>query len=292
MGTPTHIAFADESYYTNQRYRSLAVVTFEANYKSSFTQTFSSLIQESGLREFKWNKLRQARDRLAATKIIDEVICLSAKGQLRVDTLIWDTYDTRHKIRGRDDIANLQRIYYHLFKNILQRRWPTESTWQLFPDENSALDWISVQDYLDLAGLSLKTTDLFGQNTFGPRLSQDFKILEIHAVSSTAEAICRIADLFAGVGAFSHSEHIKYKNWLQKKNGQLSMKFDSDINCELSNSQEERFEIIRYLDESCKQHKYHVGLNSINGFKSYDPNYPVNFWVYVPQSLQDNLTLE
>lgn len=54
---------------------------------------------------------------------------------------MWDITDSRHDIQGRDDIANLGRMYHHLFVDILRNRWPDDARWMVHPDENSALDW-------------------------------------------------------------------------------------------------------------------------------------------------------
>ncbi len=88
---PTHVAYSDESYQTASRYRSVAVVTLESAHDRIITTSFRILLQESGVKEFKWEKLRQARDRFAALKMLDKTIELSMQGRLRVDTLIWDT---------------------------------------------------------------------------------------------------------------------------------------------------------------------------------------------------------
>lgn len=211
----THIAYADESYYTKELYRSIAVVTFAAERYDQIKQTFWECILSSGIKEFKWAKLRQARERFAALKIIDNGIRLAVSNQLRIDVLIWDTQDSRHRIRRRDDIANLERMYYHIFKNVLQYRWTSESRWYLFPDENSALDWASVQDYLDSAGLRISVnTNLFDQDPFRICLLPDFQILHIQEVTLANESICQVADLFAGIGAYSYLGYSKYKDWL------------------------------------------------------------------------------
>jgi hypothetical protein len=151
----THIAYGDESFHNRGHYRSIAIVTLEADASVTLSQTVRSLLDESEVKEFKWQKLRQARERFAAQKLLGFVIEQTSRGALRVDVLTWDTEDSRHKIKGRDDIANLQRMYYHLFKNAL-KRWAGDNTWILYPDQNSALGWESVQDYLDIAGLSLE----------------------------------------------------------------------------------------------------------------------------------------
>jgi hypothetical protein len=288
--SPSHIAYADES-YTKSRYRSVAVVTLPADRGETFESQFGSLLQRSGLKEFKWSKLRQARERFAAIRMVDKTIELSASGELRIDVLVWDTQDSRHRIKGRDDVANLQRMYYHLFKNVLQRRWPTGSTWHLYPDENSALDWMTVQDYLDTAGLDIRLEgNLFDVGGFQIRLARDFRILRICEVCSLDTPICQLADLYAGVGAYSHSAYDKYECWLHAQSGQMSLGLifqGGDVQPKLSNSDQERCQVIKHLDECCKRHKLRVGLQSSRGFKTYDPGLPVNFWFYEPQHPDD-----
>ncbi|GIV88749.1 MAG: hypothetical protein KatS3mg055_1267 [Chloroflexus sp.] len=282
----THIAYADESYYTKERYRSIAVVTFAAEHHDPIKRSFKECILSSGLKEFKWTKLRQARERFAALKIINTAIGLAVGKKLRIDVLIWDTQDDRHRIRGRDDIANLERMYYHLFKNVLQRRWPSESKWYLFPDENSALDWATVQDYLDSAGLTVSdSTNLFDQRPFSIRVSRDFQIMHIQEVTSASEPICQVADLFAGIGAYSYLAYSRYTDWLSTEQDRLSVGLD--VNVKLSNSECERFLVIKYLNECCKHHKLRVGFSSSRGFRTYDPRFPVNFWLYAPQHSDD-----
>jgi len=283
-----HVAYADESYYTDKRFRSIAVATLESSNMEAFSKTFRALLEDSSIAEFKWSKLRQARERFAAIKFIDETIKLAANQQLRVDILIWDTCDSRHHIHGRDDTANLQRMYYHLFKNVLLRRWPSQSTWSLFPDENSALDWETVQDYLDTTSVSIEVAQsLFDNEPFRFRLSRDFQIVQIEEVSSKLESVCQVADLFAGLGAYSHTAFSRYSRWLDSKNGQLPLGLDSQQILVLSNSERERFRVMKYLDDKCKRCRFHVSLKTAGGFKTFDPKFPINFWPYEPQHPED-----
>ncbi|MDW8287416.1 MAG: hypothetical protein RMJ89_05045 [Flammeovirgaceae bacterium] len=290
----SHIAFSDESYYTNDRYRSVAVVTFESGNRERFTNAFHQLLGSSQVSEFKWSKLRQARERFAAIKLIDEVILLAQKNLIRLDVLIWDTQDSRHQVEGRDDIANLQRMYYHLFKNVLKTRWSAQSTWFLFPDENSALDWQSVQDFLDTAGLSFQiSSGLFDNKPFSFRLSRDFEIVGIKEISSEKEPLCQVADLFAGIGAYSHSAFAKYLEWEERQNGQMRLFTEEAVeNQKFTNSENERFIIIKHLDDSCKKNKFRVSLKSGKGFKTFNPRFPINFWMYEPQNSKDKAPIK
>ena len=285
----THIAYSDESYSTASRYRSIAAVTLEMSRDQAISHSIQELLKESNVKEFKWAKLRQARERFAALKMIDQALEFSIQGWLRVDVLIWDTHDSRHNIPGRDDVANLQRMYYHLFKNVLQRRWPAGSVWKLCPDENSALDWMTVQDVLDATGLDLRVEgDLFDGGAFRVRLARDFGIQKICEMCSADTPLCQLADLFAGLGAYSHSAYEKYESWLRVQSGQLMLGLGlDDDDARLSNRDRERCKVIQHLDRQCKQRKLRVGLKSSRGFKTYDPTFPINFWFYEPQHPDD-----
>ena len=133
-------------------------------------------------------------------------------------------------------------MYYHLFKNVLQRRWPAGSVWKLCPDENSALDWITAQDVLDATGLELRVEgDLFDGGTFRVRLARDFGIQKICEMCSADTPLCQLADLFAGLGAYSHSAYEKYESWLCVQSGQLTFDLGlDDDEVRLSNRDRER----------------------------------------------------
>jgi hypothetical protein len=286
---PTHVAYADESYHTRARYHGVAVVTCRFSDADAIVQALVQLFRESGVGEFKWGKLSQARDRFAALKMIDLTTGLALDGNLRVDVLIWDTYDERHSVPGRDDMANLQRMYYHLFKNVLTCRWPASCTWHLYPDENSALHWVTVQDFLDAAGLSFTIEGDLLKRGFRLRLARDFSVLNICEVCSADSPLCQLAGLFAGLGAYSHIAYDKYEHWLQLQSDQMSLGlvFDDETTISLSNRDCERCTVIDYLNRQCKRYKFSVGLKSTQSFKTYAPQNPINFWLYEPQHPED-----
>lgn len=293
MNPPTHVAYADESSYTAHRFRSIAVVTLEAAQQAPISESLRQTLARAGVHEFKWVKLRQARDRFAAIHLVDAVLELALTGQLRVDVLIWDIQDSRHNIRGRDDLANLQRMYYHLFRNVLGLRWPPGSTWHLHPDENTAMDWQVMQDFLDDAGLvPIVELAIFNAQPFRVRLARDFSVLHIHEVASHETPLCQVADLFAGIGCYSHSAHDKYVAWSKECSKQLPLPLPSDSDPAttppyLTNADRDRCAVIDHLHNRCKRHKLRVSLPSSEGFKTYDPAFPINFWTYEPQHPKD-----
>ena len=280
----THVAYGDESFYNRGRYRSIAILTLEARAAAGCNRAVRELLEESGLREFKWQKLRQARERFAALKLVDFVIARALDGALRVDVLIWDTHDSRHQVRGRDDVANLQRMYYHLFKHAL-RRWPGDNVWALYPDQHSALDWETVQDYLVLAGLAPQP-HAPASDLFRTRLRHEFRIDKVQEVDSKRVPLCQVADLFAGLSAFSWQKFDTFCLWEEQQRGQLGL-FPVGHPLRLSNSDRERCTVLAYLDWRCKAHKLGVSLRTRGGLWTPQPANPINFWFYEPQHPAD-----
>jgi hypothetical protein len=296
MDKVTHLAFSDES-YTDSRFRSIASVSLPIICYDEITYSIGEAISGSGITEFKWSKLRQARERMAAIKIIDRIILFACGNKIRVDVLIWDIEDSRHKIKRRDDIANLQRMHYHLFHNVFINRWPSGASWAIHPDENSEMDWNTIVDCLDYSGTEINMQGFFnGKGSFMDLFKNLFKIVEISEVSSKEQCLCQVADLFAGIGAFSYSAFQSYNQWHYNKGGQFVLfspnGLTTIINNQIGHSEEERFVVMEHLDQQCKKHKMHVGLINSKGYKSYNPVNPINFWFYEPQRQSDKAPLK
>jgi hypothetical protein len=148
MSKPTHIACLDESFHNQGRFRSLSVASVPVDRYTDVSAALASMLIKSGIEsELKWTKVKTARGRFAAAKLVDLVADWVDARHLRVDTLTWDTEDSRHAIEGRDDAANIGRMHYHLLRNSLGRRWGVNTRWLLYPDESS-VDWQVLGDCL------------------------------------------------------------------------------------------------------------------------------------------------
>jgi len=282
----SHSSFSDES-YLDSRFRSIALLSMEKNNKDSICNQIASILSKSDVIEFKWHKLGGAKYRFAAIKLIDFVIRMCLEKQLRMDVLIWDIEDSRHNISKRDDQANLQIMYYHLFNCTLRKRWPSDSTWELFPDEQSAIDWSTMGDVLFHSGRDFRVDrTLFSQDQFGYSLINDYKIRKITEQKSQECPFVQIADLFAGIGAYSHGIFEKYQEWKRCYSPQLPLGLFKKHN-EFSKTDRERCTVIDHLNVECKKHKLSIAFESTKGFDSHKPNLPVNFWLYDPQHSDD-----
>jgi hypothetical protein len=246
------------------------------------------LLEESGVSEFKWNELDGARERFAAIKMCEFAIENALARKLRVDVLIWDIQDSRHNVPGRDDIANLQRMYYHLFRNVLRARWPDDAIWRLHPDEHTALDWETVKDCLEAKSTSIQEDcTLFPVVGLKVRLCREFGIEEIQTVSSGEHPLLQLADLFAGLAAFSHEKFDEYRMWLATTSPQMFLLDEARASIDPSRASQERFEVLKRFDEMCKEKKLGVSLKTTRGLWTPDPKNPINFWLYGPQHPED-----
>jgi len=273
----THLAYSDDSGGAKQRYQSLSLITLSSGSAKDFLDEIQSLLKESNISEFKWQELRSARYRFASKKIIDFVF--KHLKDIRVDTLIWDHRDKRHDMQGRDENENRVRMYYHLVSTTLSKRWPIPSNrWEWRPDEQSAVDWKTLWDCLRLKK-HVCTQDLFGENPDFERVILDHPIPS----ESHLHTYIQLADLFAGIGAFSWEYFDRYQTWLdQQALAQQSSLFGdhSSTSVVFTTAEKERFWTMQYLREHCGKNKLQISLTSTRGFLSNNPESPLNFWLY------------
>lgn len=265
----THVGFADESRYTQDRYRSIGMVSLSKELWAELEAEYKSLLLGSGYNEFKWRKVDGAKRRFMGLKSIDFTVKHVKCSPLRIDVLCWDTHDQRHQQLNRDDNANLGRMYYHLFRVVVSRRWPAGSVWRLYPDNNSVVEWSTLWRCVD-AG------------TPAP-----FVIDDVTPVDSAEHPLVQLADFYAGMVQYSRNEFQKVKDWIQRHTPQLTLFKLPEFTEGFSNADNERCRVIGYLNEKCKNLKYGVSLQTFGGLRSIGTNAPISFWWYEPQHNAD-----
>jgi hypothetical protein len=231
---PSHIAFADESYYTDGQYRGLGLVSLRYRDYQSVTSKLKSILNESNIKEFKWNKLKSARERHAALKLIRYVIEIAHAGTLRFDLLTWDIMDNRHTVNRRDDISNLHRMYYHLSKNVFGKRWGNETTWMLRPDKNLAMQWDEVRNYLERKSHTINPTPSLFQQNRRVDVVQNYHVQRISPVNSEDEPLVQLVDLFTGLAVYSRLNYPRFSKWETTNSPQLCLSFSESPSLELN----------------------------------------------------------
>jgi hypothetical protein len=249
-----------------------------ANLVREFSAEVAGLLGESSVTELKWQKLKSARDRMAAQKVLRAFCVRAERGEVRADTLIWDFNDSRHAIRGRDDHENLGRIYYHLCMAVMRDRWPGGSAWGVYPDEFAQMAWDELAQILRHQGFKVGLRSGRIQDAF----ANGFHVQEIKPLVSADEPLVQIADLFAGMAVYSRASYEKLEAW-ERENGQMGL-FDDGDPVILKGRDRERCLIISEFKKHADARKWGVSLSSTRGLESRDPTRgPTNFWFYVPQ---------
>lgn len=284
---PTHIAFSDETHYGVGQYRGIGLVTLKHNFYEDLKTELENNLKETHVKELKWQKLDARNDCKVAFKFVECAVSNACAGNLRVDVLIWDTQDNRHKVMGRDDLANMHRMYYHLFKNVLIERWPDGSVWHLHPDEQASIDWSEISRFLDMASITVGTPSLL--SGLIESLRSEFNVVLIEQYNSENEPLIQMADLFAGLGVYSRNKYDHFCCWqlTHRQERQITLLPEAVTNINLSNADKMRCPVLDKLASLCKANKLGVGLKRTKGLKTYNPANPVNFWWYQPQREED-----
>jgi hypothetical protein len=284
----SHVSFSDESSWNSGRYRSISMLTAPRSEALALHHEIGEKLKGSGVIELKWNKVRTAKYRFAAIKVLDCCIPLLAEAKIRVDVLVWDCQDSRHSVPNPDPIVNLQIMYFHLFRNVMARRWPADAIWRHIPDEHTGLDWASVQNYLQSKGVSAVSElclsdDLISDEPFRISLKRLFRVHEITPCQSQEMCLAQVADIFAGLGVFSRETFDDYISWRSTQGYQATL-FDSIK--DRSPGTEEKYNVLLHLERCIQRTGLLTGLHK-GGLRTMNPCSPLNFWWYEPKSIHD-----
>ena len=267
----THVAFADEAYRDNNRFRSVACVSMPVDFYES--NCLVILNSRNSTSELKWSKIKGDSKVKEAEQIFACVTQLALKRKLRVDVLIWDMHDSRHSnVKRRDDIQNQQNMFRMLFRDVFTKRWGHKiNCWDLSVDIQGLRYPESLRHDLDV----------FSDISVGVR----------EAVSSEAPMI-QIADVFAGLGAFSRMKSHSFHPWKTRKSGQQTLLGFDHILPEDPKSKvvECRFQLLESVDDLLHKHDMPVILDPNQGLRTKNPNSKncyINFWQYTPQGAYD-----
>lgn len=276
-----YVVFTDESQITASRFQSLSAFSLHKSKCEEATEEIKDILKDSEIEEFKWKKVKDAKYYFCAEKIINFLFNNLYKYKIRIDTIIWDTHDARHKIQGRDDMANYERMFYHLLNCSMKKR-PKTAKWVIQPDQRSGINWHTVHDCLSAKGRQQEFHNtLFGCFFTDPH----FTVLSFEEGCSKAQPLIQIADLFSGMAVFSKDSYTKFVKWKRKQNPNLSLFVEENIS--LSNRESYRFKLLDLFNNKCKAEKIGVSLDKKQCLYTYDPKNPVNFWHYVPQHEND-----
>jgi hypothetical protein len=178
------IAYCDESKYVGTfRFRAVSCVSVSSAAHAEIDADFRAMLEAEEKTDFGFEDLRTARNCIIAARLMRRVVEYAARGTLQIRTILWDAYDRRHG-PGTDELRNLERMYVHLLRDVLARRW-TARSWEIRPDQQTAIRWTQLA----------RITEAAARKTSG----RDIEVRHLAEQSSKREPLVQIADLYAGL---------------------------------------------------------------------------------------------
>lgn len=260
------------------------MISMRAKFAGELNEKIQALNEESDVKECKWYKLESAKYRFAIEKIINLCLEYADIDRMRIDVLVWDSEDSRHKVIGRDENKNLMNMYIQLLKNVIIKRWKGNGVWQIFPDKNTVIDWHHVHNIL-------KKIDAYNDDSEAllDKKWHQFKslhsITNIEQTDSKLTGLCQAIDIFTGMGVFSFEKRLIYLDWCNKTSNQLHL-FSME-NIKLSNKNCEQSSMLSHLIKQAATKNIRIQFEKNLGLVNKDPNQVINFWLYSPQASYD-----
>ena len=279
-----HFGFSDESTWNEKRYRSIGLLTLRAEHAGRISLAAEQALSASNMDALSWKDLRTKNTLRAGKSLLGLVARLAKGGWLRIDVLVWDTHDTRHRVLRRDDTENLARMYYHLMENTTRQRWPDSAHWVMNVDSRADIDWTVLQDCLNGKSRWEKANMRVQQSHFD--LSNISTRQGIQVVQDDGHVLIQIADLFAGLAAFSWNQREAHSHWLSE-NGSQRMFGELRTNRHISSSSSYKHQIALEFHKLNSLEGLNVSHNPNAGFKTFNPSNRINFWHYSPQHQSD-----
>lgn len=212
----THVGFTDEAYWNRGEYRAVACVSarLDNNDYHEVERRLCASRCDAGaiVSEIKWSDTRTRDRQRDAAAALDTIIALASEGRLRLDVLVWDergreSLDNFFDRKGNREEFHLRFMYRSLFSQVLSR-WksvegPTLPFWTFAPDQHTGIEFLTLQ----------RETRQDAKLTFNTAID-----IDVRDVRGTVNYSVQLADLLAGLTAWSHQSSGDYEIWRQQDN--------------------------------------------------------------------------
>jgi len=264
-----YLIFGDESGYTgSHRFRSVCTVSGTKSNLKELNKKLKIVLAQHSTREIKFAKIStHSSTQYCAKEFYCNALEYCKKNKIKVYVITWDTHDSRHDVKGRDDIENLKIMYYLILKLTMQH-WENRSTWQFYPDEQSQIDWPELIKYLQNTNLLKKHE--WERSMFGLVRLLSFPTINKHKeLESHKFPVIQIADLFAGGVRFTHEHGKTLQKWISIEKSQKSL-FPMEDEIEAPKKQLAKLKVLSYLKEKSGQLKLGINLSRNNYFDTFN----------------------
>lgn len=284
-------AYSDESGIFDHRFQSIAVVSGKDEMLEELRNELQEELDYRQIREVKFSEIAGYNSPIAeaARQFMKIAVkCSAVNRKMRIDVLTWDTLDSRHAVPGRDDFANLGRMYYHLLIH-MARQW-NQVYWDLYPDNNPKVDWKETAKHLNVTSLyrhSLQQPELVELPAY-----EKLQFGRIQQIDSVEEPLVQLADLFAGMARYSCEDGGQCVQWLDSRVSKWQLRFKDLCPTNSAGNLHTRrrlclYQLIGKLYRLCSQYKLYVSLREMGCLRTRICTKPINFWHYEPQGNYD-----
>ncbi|MHA1280319.1 MAG: DUF3800 domain-containing protein [Candidatus Helarchaeota archaeon] len=289
MSDITHYAYSDESCHTTQHdYGSIAILSFPASIKISLESQILPIVKALP-KELKWSNLKNERFYQASIGIFNILFSYAVRGELRVDSIIWQTHDHRYPRNQTNTGEKLSVLYFLRLRDLVSKRWGRDTRWSIYADEQQQIDWDQLSEFLVISESRSFVSTLFGPEydlNWLRRNHSIFSLEQIQSVKSIHEPFIQVADIFAGAGAYSHNNSKELLQWINTESSQefengcnqIAFDFLSNDKKKLSSKHKWHCKFIQYLQDQCKTKSYQVSISEFKGLHTFDPTSPFNFF--------------
>lgn len=208
----THVGFADEAYWNRGEYRAVACVSARLdndNYHEVERRLCASRCDAGAIvSEIKWSDTRTRDRQQDAAAALKAAVSLATQRKLRIDVLVWDGQGRNYLDRlldtpGSRETVHLQMMYRFLFSRVIAGWRSADATvvphWTFAPDRQEDVDFPAVQ----------------GELYLDPALPQG-AVVNVVDVKSALNYSLQLADMLAGMAAYSHENREVYDVWLRQ----------------------------------------------------------------------------
>lgn len=243
----------------SEQYRSLCGFSMPADRVEPTGALLRRLMEAERIGRIQWSDLVEKKYRLIAEKCIDQVLEKIVECDLRVDIAVWDSLIEAESDPDPEACDPIAHMVLCLMEEAARWR-QSPGVWSVYCDARLDIEWSRVRAALADSGSCRR----------------------VETIASAESPCCQVADLFAGVAAFSRNRAKKFIAWAGPTE-ERRVHFEQQREGVLSALDRENFKFLGHLNRECRSRSLGVSLMSCGYLWTPNPENPVNFRHYGPR---------
>lgn len=286
-----HYIFSDESGWNKDtRYGSLAKISGSKENTYELNNELKNILTSFNKNEIKFHGIKGNDQKNIATAFYEKAFQYLKENKIKIHVLVWDKHDDRHNVKGRNDVENLKRMYFHNLK-VVKTHWNIDTTWSFYPDEFNQIDW--KEDVIKYFNNSnLLNGDLNQLKLYNSISDIRIKYNNVKELQSNYFPIIQLADLFAGVIRTSRNESSNFYAWFNQQNNDAQFELFTQVQISVTQNMLPKYHAMKNFKNLADKYKMGVSLSKERYFKTFSKKSNIFIWYYEPQSELDKAPIK